>query len=341
MKIDDIARLANVSKSAVSLALNGKPGVSEETRKIILDIVEEYNYIPLRKTRKKEPQATKILKFVACKNNDIVTEDYQSLPFFSQLIGSLVEETKRHGYALLLSTIDISSISQDLIDLEAEQPSDAIILLGTNLSEEQISEIKAIQNNLVVLDTCVPNMDADFITMNNFQGAYTAAEYIARNGHQSIGYAMSEARIYNFEERRRGFCAGLEKAGLKMLDKHILKFPGMKIEDQSEKFQYLKNEKELPTVYFCEDDYIAVSLIKTLLNLGISVPEDVSVIGFDDIPEAKVIAPELTTIHVPKRQIAYCSLNAVTEILKGEKVFNSHLLISTQLIERNSFASLL
>lgn len=340
MKIDDIARLANVSKSAVSLALNGKPGVSEETRKTILSIVDEYNYVPLRKIHKKngnDNKPTKLIRFLACKNRDIITDNYQSLPFFNQLIGSLVEESIRYAYSLLLSTVDGASITDELAKLEKEQKSDAIILLGTNLSQSQILEVKKIQNKLLVIDTCYPQIDIDFITMNNYQGAYAAAQHILDNGHTSIGYAMSKSRFFNFNQRQRGFFDTLNKADITINDRFILEFPGMEIQEQSETFAYLKDTSDLPTVFFCENDYIAISLIKTLTNLGLSVPEDVSIIGFDDIPESRAISPELTTIHVPKKQIASSALKRVTEFLSTGLRVNSQLFINTELVERDSF----
>jgi len=338
MKIDDIARIANVSKSAVSLALNGKPGVSEETRKKVIQIVEEYNYVPLRKAKKKSSQENKIIRFIACydDDNDIVTRSYQSLPFFNELLNHLSEDIKNYPYTLLISSVNSNTVSEELTVLETEQNSDAFIVLGTNLNEEHVKEILAIQKNTVVLDTCFPSLDCDFITMNNYQGAYLAATTLIKNGHTSIGYAMGNPRFYNFEEREKGFWAALNQNKLKLNKEHILTFPAMMICNQIEDFMFLKDLKEMPTAFFCENDYIAISLIKTLKSLGFMIPEDVSIIGFDDISEAMVISPELTTMQVRKDIIAKETLRILSQKLSNEKDLAQHVFINTTLIERQS-----
>ncbi|MGX6978101.1 LacI family DNA-binding transcriptional regulator [Vagococcus elongatus] len=336
MKIEDIARLANVSKSAVSLALNDKPGVSEETRKIILDIAKEYNYVPLRKVNKNKKKQTKLIRFLACTSGDIVTDNYQTMPFFSQLISKLADEINHYSYSLLLSTIDKEMISKELKHLETEQASSAIILLGTNLSEDDILQIKEIQKNLVVIDTCFQKLDVDFVAINNYQGGYLAAKHLVSEGHTSIGYAMSQTRMYNFSERQKGFSDCLEDHQLYVNQDFFIEFPGMKITDQLLHETYLKNLHNLPSAIFCENDYIAISLVKTLTEIDYRIPEDISIIGFDDIPEATVISPELSTIHVPIKQIVQATLERISKMIEKKQTHSSCQLINTSLIKRNS-----
>src|SRR5690625_809638 len=150
MRIEDIAKLANVSKSAVSLALNGKPGVSQETRDLIIKIASDNNYVPLRSVRKKSVSGNKIIRFVACKNNDIVTDDFESQPFFNELIGFLSLEMRNHPYSLLITSVDTDNLVQQLSAYEKEQQSEGIILLGTNLSVDQIQAVQSVQKNTVI-----------------------------------------------------------------------------------------------------------------------------------------------------------------------------------------------
>lgn len=338
MKIDDIAKIANVSKSAVSLALNGKPGVSEATRDLVLKIAEEHNYVPLRKPRKKSSDK-KLIRFVACKNDEIVTENYQLLPFFSELLSYITEEIKNYPFTLLSTSLSTKDFVDELTLLEQQQPSDGFIVLGTNLGEDQILDMLTIQPNSVIIDTNISNLDCDFVTMNNYQGGYAAADYLISNGHTDIGYCMGEPRIHNFEQREKGFWKALRNSNLTINKNFILEFPAMDIKSQHDLYKDKLTTVSLPSAFFCEDDYIAISLIKTLQSLGYRVPHDVSVIGFDDISEAVVISPELTTMRVRKDIIAKEALSTLMTKLNDDNNLAKTVFVNTTLIERESCLS--
>src|SRR5699024_8393032 len=228
MKIYDIARLANVSKSAVSLAINGKPGVSAKTREYILNIVEKYNYVPLRNVNSQSKKKGTI-RFIACKSPDLINEYYQDLPFFNELISYLSSEINNYPYDLIISTFDENTILKELNEMEKEHSSEGIILLGTNLSKKQIHLIHNQYNNLVILDTHHPEINANFVSINNFLGGYIAADYLICQGHEKIGYVKGVPTITNFKERNHGFFSRLEESSLAIADKFIFKLSAMVI----------------------------------------------------------------------------------------------------------------
>lgn len=336
MKIEDIARLANVSSSAVSLALNGKAGVSEETRSRILKIVEEHNYVPLRKSQKKTNQKKKI-RFIACKSPDLITEHYQSLPFFNELISYLSSEISEYPYDLVISTFDEESILEELAEVEEEQASAGIILLGTNLSSEQIKEIQEVYQKIVILDTHFPELSSNFVSINNYLGGYQAADYLLNLGHSRIGYVMGIPRIQNFIERKEGFFKRLNENNVILPEKYLFQLPAMEINDGQIIQQNFKNLSEKPTAFFCENDYMAISLIKLFKRLSIDVPRDISVLGFDNISESKVVSPELTTMQVKKRNIAKQTLELLFPQIENTSLYETrHIQVNTGLIERES-----
>jgi len=339
MKIDDIARLANVSKSAVSLALNGKNGVSEKTREKILRIAKEHGYIPrpIVKADQFSQTNNKLLRFVACTNTGIVTNQYKSLPFFMELIHNLENEIGSSGYSLIVSSIGIDNLEEEITKLEQEQQSSGILLLGTNLTAEQIQVFAKIQPNLVVLDTCFETMNVNFIVMNNVYGAYQAGQYLIDLGHKEIGYVGSNLRIYNFDMRKKGFLQAMEENGIIINEEKIYSVSPTIITSQEEFKSQIKNKKEqLPTALFCEADYMAISVIKSLTELGIRVPEDISVIGFDDIFESRVITPELTTIHVKKDKIAFLAVENLIKQIESKETTKIKILVDTDFVERKS-----
>lgn len=343
MKIDDIAKLANVSKSAVSLALNGKAGVSSETRNRILEIARKNGYTtrPLVRIEEQANSNSKILRFVAFTNEGIVSEQYQSLSFFMELINSIDQSISEKGYSLVISSIKAGSLEEEISLLEQEQQSAGILLLGTNLTAEQIKKVKLYQPNLVVLDTCFETIDVNFVVMNNVYGAYQAAEYLINSGHQRIGYVESNSRMYNFDMRKKGFIQALTANELAMDKNNIFSISPLIVSSQdSFKQQIESNMDNLPTALFCECDYMAISVIKSLVELGISVPETISVIGFDDIFEAQIVSPELTTIRVQKTSIARLAVDKLIAQIENNDEIKIKTFVDTELIERNSCKSL-
>lgn len=341
MKIDEIAKLANVSKSAVSLALNGKNGVSQKTREKILKIAEEHGYIP-RPIIKADQYFqtninTKILRFVAVTNAGIVSEEFESLPFFMELIKYIDTQSGSSGYSLMVSSISIECLQEEISRIENEQKSAGILLLGTNLTPEQIKIIADIQPNLVVLDTCFETIDANFVVMNNVFGAYQAGQYLLKLGHRKIGYVESEIRMYNFDMRKKGFIQALTESNLRIDESNYFSISPTTIAPQEAFTEKLKNRMDhLPTALFCETDYMAISVIKSLTELGIKVPDEISIIGFDNIFESRVITPELTTIHVKKDKIALHSVEKLIRLIENNDEDKIKLLVDTELIVRNS-----
>ncbi|MDF2963779.1 MAG: LacI family transcriptional regulator [Paenibacillus sp.] len=338
MKMEDIARIANVSKSAVSLALSGKPGISEETRDKILKIVKESGYLPRAMIKADKVYGlTKTLRFVACTNSGIVLEQYYKQPFFMELIHDIEEQCRSRGYSLFFSSVQTDHLEDAIDAMETEHESNGIILLGTNLTQEQIQLIAGKQTNLVVLDTCLETFNANFIVMNNVMGAYQAGRYLLDLGHRQIGYVQSNSRMYNFDSRKKGFLQALSEERLSVDEDHFFSVSPTVVASQEEFIRKVKELKgTLPTALFCECDYIAISVIKSLTELGIRVPDDISIVGFDNIQESTIITPELTTVHVEKGKIAELAVSKLMNMIENGDTVKMKSFIDTQLVIRQS-----
>lgn len=341
MRMEDIAKLANVSKSAVSFALSGKPGISAETRERILQIANEHGYIPKnRPSTSNKAKAT--LLFLAFTNTGIVLEQYYQQPFFRELIHYVEERCRMKGYSLLFSSVDMEHIERDIDSIAATTQSEGVILLGTNLSPEQISDIAAKLPHLVVLDNCYEALSIHFVEINNVMGAYQAVDHLYNNGHRTIGYIQSSDRIHNFKMRKRGFANALRAKGLEVDAQHYLTAaPTILSSQEMLKKQleaFIQSGGQLPTAFFCECDYIAISAMKTISELGYRIPEDISIVGFDNISEAVIVSPELTTIHVEKETMAQVAVDLL--IASIEQGINPQVkvktIVDTKFIERKS-----
>lgn len=334
MKIEDIAKLANVSKSAVSLAINGKPGVSEQTRQHILDIIEENNYVPLRASKNKTEAKT--INFIACKNEDIIDDTFSDMPFFNELLATLSIEASKRSYSVNISAINNNNIGTELAKLKGKDMAEATIILGTNLSENEVRHIVHEYPHIIIIDNYYENIDANFISINNSLGGYIATQHLIDNGHTKLGYAGGQPRIKNFDERRRGFEAAINAHNIKRDPHFEFIFNGMKIERDQEFQNRIESLEIIPSAFVCENDYIAISLLKSLQALNIKVPEQISIIGFDNIGECQVVTPELSSIKVHKDEIINQTLNIIDEQLISKNFNNVHVQINPKLIERMS-----
>ncbi|TVX83846.1 LacI family transcriptional regulator [Peribacillus simplex] len=333
LKIKDIAKLANVSIASVSLALNNKPGISYETREKILKIAQQEGYF----NKPSIPAKNKVVRFVACTSPGIVIEQYETLPFFTELIKYIGEYLSLKGYSLMISTINSENLENEINQFTEDNACNGILLLGTDLTKKQITFIAEHQPNVVVLDTCFETLNIDFVNMNSTLGAYQAGKHFIELGHRRIGYVQSNVRIRNFDLRKEGFLMALKENNLSILEKDYFSVMPTTLSSQEQlKQNILKCGDDLPTALFCESDYIAISLVKSLTELGIKVPADISVIGFDDIPECKVINPELTTIQVQKRKMASLAVDRIIELMEITPNEKIKFVVDTVLISRNS-----
>lgn len=335
LKMSDIAKKAGVSKAAVSFALNGKSGVSEKTRKHIFKVIEEMGYEPLRKHKKGGVRKLTSISLVIIKTNTgIMSRSYASLPFFDSLVSNLSQNVDGSGGQVQIVTLDIRNLKHDIENSEALKKSKAAIVLATDLNKKEVLFLDSKIRNAIFIDNYFEDVDADFVSIDNFQGGYNAGKFILEKGYTQIGYVASNRIITNFLKRREGFRSALKEKNIEIPSEFVFSLNPIELKGTLPKFFY--SNKKYPHAIFCEDDYMALRLIKELTKTGIRIPEKVAIMGFDDIFEDTMINPELTTMHVPIEQIVRQAINQLQE-----KVSNTHWLsqksfISTELIVRES-----
>lgn len=343
ISIADIAELAGVSVTTVSLALNNKKGVGKKTKERILKIAEEQNYKPLRMSKvkkeamKEDMQKDKLnLKFIVAINNEVVNTNFRTQPFFNSLVNTLVHDSNNDQYNIVISAVDSNDLTKELATYNQSDDIDGLIILATDLSNKVLTSlIEQTDKPLLFLDATNQLLDANFIGINNEQGIYLALSHLVENGHSNIGYVMSENRINNFNERLLAFEKYSINLGLNFNLKDSILASPITIEAQDEVEKQLTDLDTIPEAFLCENDVIAISFIKTLNQMGYSVPDDISVIGFDNIREGSVITPELTTIEVNQGLIVDTAVNQLISIIEN-KSSTQHIYINCKLVERNS-----
>lgn len=330
VSIRQISEMTGFSQATVSNALNNKKGVNPETARQILETAYSCGY--------QLPRKVNGIRFVLFRSGSQVVAD---TPFFSALIEGVENEGREAGYEISLLNLDSRQpdYQQQLQSLLID-PSYAILLLATEMKEEEVSPFANCAAPLVLLDAWFERIQFDSVLISNTDSVCQAVQYLIDCGHQKIGYLESKNRIQNFQYRELGLRRALVRNGLSIDPALIFPlFPTMDgaYQDMS---ALLTDTTVLPTAFFADNDIIALGAMKALIEHGIKIPDDVSIIGFDDLPFCSISTPRLTSIQVNKREMGRLAVRRLVErINSGNQNISAKIEISNTLVKRDSVAS--
>jgi Transcriptional regulators len=321
-----ISKLTGYSPATVSNALNRKKGVNKQTSDKIFRVANEIGY----------SNETKIsrIRFVIYKRNGSIIDNS---PFFSNLLEGVETECREYGYELIISNLDRRSdyYEQRLEEILNDRTT-AVIMLGTEAMDEDFESFRNAKCPLVILDSWSTSMDFNGILINNSDSAKNAVEYLIRKGHTEIGYLKGEFRIKAFNARATGYSRALYKHGLNLNEKYIVPVNTTMEGAYRDILVYLNQKPKLPTAFFADNDMIALGAMKALIEMGYKVPEDVSLIGFDDLDSSQIATPGLTTIRVFKQEMGQLAVRRLKDVIKDGNGIKSKIQICTEFIERDS-----
>ena len=333
-KIVDIAKEANVSPSAVSLALNNKPGVSAELRQKIIAIAVNLGYKTITPDQYAANKNITIKLLKIAKHGHIVNEWHNA--FITEYIEGIEAGIQKWRYKLEVSFFNKVPI-QEIIASQKDITADGLIVLGTELNAHELSFFAKLKQPVVFIDTYFPLSVYDCIDMDNVDGVFKAIQFFYNNGHRSIGLVKSSYDIRNFRMRESGFREAMEYFSLPVQEKYIFSVDPTFDGAMNDMEKYLDRSASLPSAFFCMNDIMAYGCVRALRNRGIRIPEDVSIIGFDDLPSSSMSEPPLTTIRVSTRRIGFRALEKLSErIISHSEEVSENILISGRLIVRNS-----
>jgi LacI family transcriptional regulator len=321
-RIIDIAKAAEVSPSAVSLVLNNKPGVSGEVRQRIMDIARDMGYHPVSRQEGRGANASiKLLKIA--KHGHIVNERHNA--FITEYLEGIERGAKRHNYKLEVSFFNRTPV-EEVVKAELDggdgKRADGLIVLGTELSAHELNFFTVLSRPTVFIDTYFPLAAFDCIDMDNGDGVFRSIEYLYQMGHRSIGLVKSSYETRNFREREKGFREVMEYFSLPVQEDFIIPVDPAYEQSAADMMRFLSNagvrgRASFPSAFFCMNDIIAYGCMKALREVGVAIPGDVSVIGFDDLPSSSITGPPLTSIRVSTHQIGERALEKLSERIDG------------------------
>ncbi len=323
--IKEIAEMANVSTATVSKVLNGKDKyISEKTRQKILEIVEREGYIP--------NGIAKSLKIKKTKTIGLIMPDVMN-PFFAELARGAEDAAEKRGYIVIICNSE-NRISKEekYLNILQEKMVDGIIMTAS----ESIASHSIEKCNIpIVLVDRDLEMDKPIghITVNNEEGTFMATKYLIEKGCKNIGFISSKIVNKLSNERLEGYKRALEEHGF-AVDEDKIYLENYNVESGYNGARYLLDKGDIDGIC-CGNDMIAIGAIRSLKERGIRVPEDVKVIGFDNISISKYIEPPLTTIAQPIYEIGQESVKMLLSIIEKKDV-NLTKVLDLKLVERGS-----
>lgn len=332
VRIRDIARKAGVSPATVSNALNGRGGVGDETQQKILDLAREMGYV-----REKPQDARRCVRLVVYKRHGQVVMDTQ---FFAELIEGVERECHKCGLELIISHIHMEKDTDHVerIDALLREPHQGILLLATELRREDMPRFERAGVPLLVMDSLFHHLQLNTVVMNNVEAGYLATSRLIRSGHREVGLitASDAFDINNFSQRREGYGAAMREAGLEAGGVWFVT-PTLDGAYRDMRALLKGSKGALPTAFFAANDIIAVGAMRAMLEAGVRIPEDVSVIGMDDLSVCEVISPPLTTVRVSRAELGVVAVRRIVEMMAdGADSAVLKTQVGVSLVERKS-----
>ncbi|PRM09125.1 Ribose operon repressor [Haemophilus influenzae] len=303
----DIARLAQVSTSTVSHVINGSRFVSDEIREKVMRIVAELNYTPSAVARSLKVRETKTIGLLVTATNN---------PFFAEVMAGVEQYCQQHQYNLIIAATggDAKRLQQNLQTLMHKQVDGLLLMCGDSRFQADIE--LAISLPLVVMDWWFTELNADKILENSALGGYLATKALIDAGHRKIGIITGNLKKSVAQNRLQGYKNALSEAKI-ALNPHWIVESHFDFEGGVLGIQSLLTQSSRPTAVFCCSDTIAVGAYQAIQQQGLRIPQDLSIMGYDDIELARYLSPPLSTICQPKAELGKLAVEALLQRIKN------------------------
>ncbi|GBF73773.1 LacI family transcriptional regulator [Paenibacillus sp. 598K] len=324
----DIAREAQVSVATVSRVLNNTAPVRPATKARVQALIDKYQFQPNALARSLFKKATGML--------GVIIPDITN-PFFPTLLAGLDQQARKHGYTIFLcDTVSTEGEYADQYERESEYLNllmekrvDGIVWIGgrINLARPSAAQVKEIVDvaqrvPLLLVNGQVPGADVHRVYVDEREGAQLATQYLIHLGHRDIAFVGGYSYMSNTLQRLQGFQRAMRDNGLKPRKEWVLD-GDFSVDSGKQYFNRLLQLSTLPTAVFCANDLVAVGVMKAAHKAGIRVPEDLSIVGFDDIPYAANSIPELTTVSLKCYEVGRIAADQICGMMDGDKAIKT------------------
>jgi len=334
--IEDVARRAGVSVSTVSRVLNRKGRISQQTRQRVFDIARELEY-PVDPVQKAPRRRTNTIGIMFNRRLGSLVSD----PFYGLVMVGVEESLRQDGYQVFFSTLgerdeDIAAIH----GFASGRRVDGLILGGCDVDRECIDRIMSLGIPLVLVDNNIASPKVPCVMTDNTAGAREAVEHLIHLGHEDIAFVSGPLAHSSLFERYQGYRQAMEAHGLPVRQELSVIYEDVSsfsVEGGFGAATRLMNRSRRPTAVFAANDPLALGVMKAALSLGLAIPRDLSIVGFDDVEAAAHTTPALTTVRVDKSELGRHAARLLSELIDGGPDYAPYkIVVCTELIVRGS-----
>lgn len=316
-----------MTKATVSYVINNKPGVSEETRQKILKIMKEMNYHPNAVARGLAGKSTEMLGLIIPDISD---------HFYVQVVRGVEKTANLYNFTLnLCTTHAIPEKEQEMVDLFTNGRVDGIILMTYFLDLDYIINLKKRKIPFVLIDSTFDDKSIYSVNVDNFEAGYKATEYLIKLGHKRIAFVGGPQSSNDSLLRFRGYRQALNDYGLSYTEDLFCQ-GNFKREGGYQAFFTLQQIQPNPTAVFAANDQMAIGVLSAARAAGLKVPQELSIIGCDDIEASSLVEPALTTIKQPIEEMGKRATEMIFQLIYNEKPSQRKVVLKTSLVERSS-----
>lgn len=326
--IKDVAREAGVSIATVSRVLNDIDVVNEETKKKVKEAIEKLGYRPNIVARSLKTQKSSTI--------GIIIPDISN-QFYPEIVRGCEDVANIYNYNIMLCNTDLDVEKEmEALRILKEKMIDGVIYMSNSMQQETINLIKELQLPTVLVETTDVEGLFPSVTIDNVMAAADAVKYLINKGNKNIAYIGTNVEKVNaLSKRYTGYNKALEEENI-ALDKELISFGGVKAKDGYEAINTILDKNKEVDAVFCASDEIAMGVINALRDKSIKVPQEVDVMGFDDIYSASVFYPKLTTVAQPMYDMGSVSMRMLIKFINNLKVEEEHFVLPYRIVERDS-----
>ncbi|SFG39222.1 transcriptional regulator, LacI family [Planifilum fulgidum] len=329
--IYDIAEAAGVSIATVSKVINNRGRVSEQTRERVLRIIRELNYAPNR--------ITSALGGKSMYTLGLLIPDISN-PFYSEIVRGAEDCGRKWGYNVLICNTDNDTRREmDYLLSLREKRVDGIILATASNTDTRREDLESLGIPVAFISREIPGFESIRVIVDNFRGGYLATRHLIDLGHRNIALFTEPLNIVTSSERLRGYAEALQEAGIPYRPEWV-RPGGFGVESGYRLAEALLRDSHdpMPTAVFAANDQLAIGAIQAFKEAGHSIPEDISVVGFDNTILCTIVDPPLTTVAQPMYDMGVKVVNLLIEAIQNEGSGSERIVLEPKLVVRRSTA---
>jgi LacI family transcriptional regulator len=329
----DVAEHAGVSRTTVSLVLNNVQGVqiSEETRGRVIEAALELDYVPNAAAQALASQRAQIIGLVLTRNPHHISSD----AFLNQILDGLITAAHEHSIRLLIDIVEAQHQKKAYLDLVRAKRIDGLILSGPRFDDDALLSLEQDRFPTVLMGQ-LPDTDFYSVDIDNFSAANQAVCHLLNLGHQRVACITNAHPSYTAaSERLRGYRQALESEDIPY-DEELVRYGDFDPESGYSQMNDLLERDPQVSAVFVASDVVAAGAKAAIVKHGLRIPQDIALVGFDDVPLARYLDPPLTTVRLPATELAVRASETLIQIIKGSPPQSKQILLDSELIVRQS-----